>query len=271
MSNLTFSIGEVATLLGITPKTIKHYHDIGLLAKPERDTNNYRLYTMTHIIQLQQILRLKQFGLSLKQIEIIIQSENPNELAQIVLKQHANNLHDEISQLQHQFDMTLEFLQTDGQLSNPQNPNTPLASSLTTLSDAIKPRSSGISDILVEFEREAMFKLDQFGWDVNYELFWHHAGKQFMDMLTDEGLFIFWIERYLALAKMDINDLQGKAWLHELYHSPAKHMLRRALMPPKQVALPEEYQQHIIKLLSSLLYQNASSLQKYFLELLITQ
>ena len=114
-----------------------------------------------------------------------------------------------------------------------------------------------------------MFKLDQFGWDENYELFWHNAGKQFMDTLIDEGLFIFWIERYLALAKMDIDDLQGKAWLHELHNSPAKHMLRQALLPPKHVALPEEYQQQIIKLLSSLLYQEASSLQKYFLGLLI--
>lgn len=267
MSNLTFTLSEVATLLGITPKTIKHYHEIGLLTKPERDVNNYRRYDMTHIIELQQILRLRQFGLSLKQIAIIIQSENPNELAQIVLKQHANNLQDEISQLQHQLAITLEFLETDGHLFQSQNPNT--SSSLASLSDAIKPHSNGIADILGEFEREAMFKLDQFGWDMRYELFWHHAGKQLINTLMDEGLFIFWMERYLALAKMDVDDLQGKSWLDELHHSPAKHMLRQALMPPKQKALPEEYQQKIIKLLSSLLYQEASSLQKHFLGVLI--
>jgi DNA-binding transcriptional MerR regulator len=266
MSNLTFTIGEVATLLGITPKTIKHYHDIGLLAQPERDANLYRRYTMAHIIQLQQIMRLKQFGLSLKQIEIIIQSDNPDELARVVLNQHANHLQNKISKLQHQLSMTQIVLHT---------PDTPLhsaqsISSLTHFSDAVKVRSNGVSDILIELEYVAMSKLDQFGWDESYALFWHHAGQQFMDMLTDEGLFIFWIERYLALAKMDDDDLQGNAWLIELRHSRAKHMLRRALTPPLLATLTDDYQQQIIKILTSLLYQEAVGLQKHFLALIMT-
>jgi DNA-binding transcriptional MerR regulator len=269
MSNLTFTIGEVATLLGITSKTIKHYHEIGLLVNPERDTNQYRLYTMTHIIQLQQILRLKQFGLSLKQIEIIIQSENPDELTQIVLSQHIHNIQDELSRLQHQLTLTQDFLKTGDSLFQPHPSHPSIASSLTHLSDAIRPHNSGVLDVLVEFEREAMFKLDQFDWDAKYELFWHHAGKQFINMLADEGLFIFWMERYLALAKMDLEDLQGKAWLQEFRHSPAKHMFKQALMPPQLSELPPDYQHHIIKLLSSLLYQEASSLQKRFLALLL--
>ena len=38
-------IGEVAELLGVTPKAIRHYHKRGLLAEPTRSEGGYRLYT----------------------------------------------------------------------------------------------------------------------------------------------------------------------------------------------------------------------------------
>lgn len=37
-------IGEVAQLLGVTPRTIRHYQKVGLLAEPERTGAGYRLY-----------------------------------------------------------------------------------------------------------------------------------------------------------------------------------------------------------------------------------
>src|SRR5260370_10194274 len=38
-------IGEVAALVGVSPKTIRYYHEVGLLAEPERTDVGYRLYT----------------------------------------------------------------------------------------------------------------------------------------------------------------------------------------------------------------------------------
>ncbi len=92
-----------------------------------------------------------------------------------------------------------------------------------------------------------------------------------MDVVTDDGLFIFWMERYLALATMDDDDLQGRGWLNELNHSSARKILARALRPPTLSVMPEDDQQKILKLLTSLLYQEGSSLQKHFLTLLITR
>lgn len=265
MLNMTFTIGEVVALLGITPKTVLHYHKIGLLAEPERDANNYRLYSMADITQLQQILRLKQFGLSLKQIELITKSENPDELIQVVLSQHADKIRNEMSRLQHQLDTLQSFLDTP----QPRPTDKPMISSLNTFSDVIRRRSSSLSDILVEIERDVMDKLDQFDWDENYELFWHDAALHFIRMLTDEGLFIFWMERYLASAAMDADDLQGNLWLKEFNQSQVRPILSRVLMPPVLSVMPAEDQKHILKLLPSLLYQAASPMQKQFLGLLI--
>ncbi len=271
MPNLTFTIGEVATLLGITPKTIKHYHEIGLLPVPTRDANHYRRYDLVLIMQLQQILRLKAFGLSLQQIEILVKSEEPNDLLPIVLDQHANAIRDEIAHLQQQLALTEDFLSSKDGLFQVHPAAQPRTSALMILSETIKPYSTSVADILVEIERDVMLKLDQFHWHASYEVFWHLIGKQLMHTLThpNEGQFIFWMERYLALGAMDADDLQGAAWLNELHQSPARVLLTHTLMPTPLTSLHIDDQRQILKLLSLLLYHEGSALQKRFLTLLI--
>src|SRR5437660_9802732 len=65
-------IGEIAKLLGITQKTIRHYHKVGLLAEPPRSDGGYRLYTASDLLRLQRIRRLQALGLSLKQIKTLL-------------------------------------------------------------------------------------------------------------------------------------------------------------------------------------------------------
>jgi DNA-binding transcriptional MerR regulator len=268
MSNFTFTLSEVATLLGITPKTILYYHQIGLLPSPARATNQYRLYTLAQLTQLQQILRLKQFGLSLQQIEIIIQSDNPDELLPVVLRQHADHLRAEMLQLQNQLTLTQDFLNQGQNKPSALPVEPPLATSLTILTETIKRRSHSIADILVAIERQALYLLDQYAWDVNYPMFWQQTAQQFLE-LTDEGQFIFWMERYLALETMAIDDLQGNAWLQELRYSTARRMLQQALMPPTTAIIPPKEQQQILKLLPLLLHQTGTPLQQQFLQLLV--
>ncbi len=65
-------IGEVARLLGITPKAIRHYHNVGLLAEPERSAGGYRLYRARDLVRLLRIRRLQSLGLSLKQVKSVL-------------------------------------------------------------------------------------------------------------------------------------------------------------------------------------------------------
>ena len=67
-------IGEVARLVGVSTKTIRYYHEIGLLDEPERTTSSYRLYTARHLLRLQRIRRLRALGLSLERIRAILSS-----------------------------------------------------------------------------------------------------------------------------------------------------------------------------------------------------
>lgn len=268
MREIIFTIGEVADLLNITPKTIRYYHSIGLLDQPKRDVNNYRLYDFQQIEQLLQIMHLKHLGLSLKQIKTIVHGKNPDRLAQTMLRQHARALADEICRLQQELNLIEDLLDTRTNLADQSVSNTPSYSAMTVLSEAIRPHASAISDILVEVETDTMATLDRFDWDENYELFWHHAGKHFINTLDQESLFIFWMERYLAMATMHIDDLQGNAWLDELKNSPARKMLAKALVPHTLTVMPDDDQEKIYKLLPMLLYQHAEPLQKQFLQIL---
>lgn len=65
-------IGEVAKLLGVTPKTVRHYEKVGLLQKPERSEAGYRLYSADDLPRLHRIKRLRSLGLSLKQIRDVL-------------------------------------------------------------------------------------------------------------------------------------------------------------------------------------------------------
>ena len=49
-------IGEVAKLIGVSPKTIRYYHEIGLLAEPKRTEGGYRLYMAQDLLRLQERL-----------------------------------------------------------------------------------------------------------------------------------------------------------------------------------------------------------------------
>ncbi len=62
------SVKEVAELAGVTPRTVRYYHSIGLLAEPPRDGSGYRRYGGKEVIELVRIVRLRAVGMPLPQI-----------------------------------------------------------------------------------------------------------------------------------------------------------------------------------------------------------
>lgn len=53
----TYRTAEVASIIGIHPNTVRLYESLGLIRKPERKPNGYRIFTELHIAQL-KIARL---------------------------------------------------------------------------------------------------------------------------------------------------------------------------------------------------------------------
>jgi DNA-binding transcriptional MerR regulator len=70
-------IGEVARLVGTTPRTIRYYEEIGLLpAGGEREAGRHRLYTPEDVERLREALRLKALlGVSLDELRELLEAE----------------------------------------------------------------------------------------------------------------------------------------------------------------------------------------------------
>ncbi len=63
-----WSTNQLADLAGTTLRTIRHYHEVGLLAEPERQANGYKSYGVPHLVRVLRIKRLTGLGLSLTEI-----------------------------------------------------------------------------------------------------------------------------------------------------------------------------------------------------------
>lgn len=61
-------IGQLARYAGVSTKTIRVYHDKGLLAEPGRDASGYRRYTAQEAIDLIKIRTLAEAGVPLARI-----------------------------------------------------------------------------------------------------------------------------------------------------------------------------------------------------------
>ena len=77
---MAWSTREIAELAGTSLRSVRHYHQVGLLPEPDRRSNGYKQYGVTHLVRLLRIKRLVDLGFSLPQIaELGDGDEHPDE------------------------------------------------------------------------------------------------------------------------------------------------------------------------------------------------
>jgi MerR family transcriptional regulator, repressor of the yfmOP operon len=71
-------VGEVAEQTGTTPRTIRYYEEIGLLAAhDDRPKGVHRLYTAQDVERVREVMRLRDLlGLSLEQLSALVEVES---------------------------------------------------------------------------------------------------------------------------------------------------------------------------------------------------
>jgi DNA-binding transcriptional MerR regulator len=77
-------IGELADLVGISTRAIRHYHRIGLLPEPARRANGYREYSLRDAVELARVRRLTEPGLSLAEVGDVLAGDAERDLAEIL-------------------------------------------------------------------------------------------------------------------------------------------------------------------------------------------
>jgi DNA-binding transcriptional MerR regulator len=77
-------IGELAGLVGISTRAIRHYHRVGLLPEPARQANGYREYSLRDAVGLARVRRLTGLGLSLDEVRAALSAGGGPDLAGIL-------------------------------------------------------------------------------------------------------------------------------------------------------------------------------------------
>jgi DNA-binding transcriptional MerR regulator len=93
------SVGEVARLAGVSTRTVRHYHAVGLLPEPHRDSLDYRRYSSQDLITLVRAVRLRALGMPLPQVAARLADSAEAGGASGSLRALADELDDEIVRL----------------------------------------------------------------------------------------------------------------------------------------------------------------------------
>ncbi|MFE7571486.1 MerR family transcriptional regulator [Streptomyces sp. NPDC057539] len=77
-------IAEIAALVGVTTRAVRHYHHLGLLPEPARRANGYRDYSVRDAVLLARIRRLTELGLALDEVRDVIADDAGRELTEVL-------------------------------------------------------------------------------------------------------------------------------------------------------------------------------------------
>jgi DNA-binding transcriptional MerR regulator len=105
--SIYYQIGELSNLVGMSPRTIRYYEEIGLLNSVKRIEGGKRVYTDRDIQRLRFIKRLKHLGLTLSEmheLEDIYQIDQTNRkvLSRLLelLETHVGKINERIQNLE---------------------------------------------------------------------------------------------------------------------------------------------------------------------------
>lgn len=98
-----YKIGELAKILNIKVDTIRYYEKIGLIPKPERQENEYRVYSEKYVDIIQFIVLCKNNGFTLKEVNEIMILLSPggdnSEQLKTVVSNKINTIDSKIKEL----------------------------------------------------------------------------------------------------------------------------------------------------------------------------
>ncbi|MEV5598316.1 MerR family transcriptional regulator [Streptomyces sp. NPDC052496] len=83
-------IGELAALVGVTTRTVRHYHHLGLLPEPERRANGYREYGLRDAVMLARVRRLTELGIGLGEVRDVLADDAGRDLEEVLAELDAD-------------------------------------------------------------------------------------------------------------------------------------------------------------------------------------
>jgi DNA-binding transcriptional MerR regulator len=136
------TISQLAATAGVTVRTVRHYHHVGLLPEPERDVSGYRRYSAQAAVDLIRIRTLADAGVPLARIDALLHAQ-PTEFASAVT--------DIDAELRRKIDQLTENRRRIAELASGER--LVLPAEVVAILDRM--RSLGVSELRVRLERDS--------------------------------------------------------------------------------------------------------------------
>ena len=211
-------IGDAARLVGVTPKTVRHYEKIGLLPAAERSESGYRLYSANDLLHLNRVKKLRSLGLTLRQVRAVLGAGDRDLSLRTTLEALRTQVDSEMARLEERrrlIDETLSREDLEAETS----------SSFQRAVELLGEHLSGVSESALEQDRKLWSVLDAFEWPEGYEeeneeLFRYYAEhrEQYVEMVALG-------ERLAALADVPEEDPEVERVAQELWSFFEKYPL----------------------------------------------
>ncbi len=93
-----YTTGELAKLCGVTVRTVQYYDSRGILVPSELSEGGRRLYSADDLRRMRLICFLRELGLPISSISLLLSEEDPGSVIHLLLDQQEQTLRCEISQ-----------------------------------------------------------------------------------------------------------------------------------------------------------------------------
>jgi DNA-binding transcriptional MerR regulator len=209
-------IGEVAQLLGVTPKTIRHYQKVGLLNEPERTEAGYRLYDAHDLLRLQRVRRLQALGLSLKQIKIVPGEPDHERTLREVLQSLDQELAGQIHALEERRER-IQALLNEKSLAGIEQPAEPFGIELAK--ELLGERFYQISPEVLEMEAKMWAPIESFNWPGEYREGVLRMMEYFAQQPQIYDVLLPFSEKFASLASLPEDAPQVEQLLEDCAHN----------------------------------------------------
>lgn len=145
----TYSTSQIAKIIGLHPNTVRMYEEWGLISKPERKINGYRIYTDVHI---------KQFQLARKALQIeMLQAGLRKRIIDVIMLS-----------AQYQFDEAIKLTEEYIRIAEQEKENAKEAAEICEMLYRKKPQDDGIAYKRAQAAKKLGLTIDTIrNWEMN--------------------------------------------------------------------------------------------------------
>lgn len=266
MARTLLRISEIAQLLGVTPKTVRHYHKLHLLPEPVRSEGGYRLYSTADLFHLRRIRRLQALGLSLQQIKAILDADDPDAVLHDALETLQKELALQQARIEARRERIAQYIAEGISLVEVEQPEarSPSYERLRQKSQHLP----ALNETLSQIDAQVFSQWDDFDLGTGYTDAMNVTAAYFEDHSEQASVFLLLVERLGLLETMSDDDPLVQQWADEVRESGLRELLSAHpsssshIDPPRAEVMRQIFMQSV--------EQHLKPAQRRFLELLIS-